>query len=316
MHTRSGFTLIELSIVLVIIGLIAGGVLVGRDLIEAARIRQQITEIEQFKTAVNTFRIKYNGLPGDLNYTDAAALGFTQRSGQPGHGDGDGILEYCDGTVSAAPNLGCENVLFWRDLSDASLIEGSFTTATDTPVTVAAGQSNNLYVPDAKVGAQTSVVVFSIPSPLWVQAGVSTPEVALGGTISCGVGSVCYALINLYGVNAGAYVPGPYSGKSTGLTPLEAFAIDSKIDDGLPTSGNVYGGQISSQGVIWPEDPQPPQIQITAGFSPTNCLTLSVSPTDPDMVQDLYATTSAIDPLSGQNSAPNTPSCMMNISGQ
>jgi prepilin-type N-terminal cleavage/methylation domain-containing protein len=80
MHTRSGFTLIELSIVLVIIGLIAGGVLVGRDLIEAARIRQQITEIEQFKTAVNTFRIKYNGLPGDLNYTDAAALGFTQAS--------------------------------------------------------------------------------------------------------------------------------------------------------------------------------------------------------------------------------------------
>ena len=66
MHPRSGFTLVELSIVLVIIGLIAGGVLVGRDLIEAAAIRQQITQVERFKTAVQTFRTKYNGLPGDL----------------------------------------------------------------------------------------------------------------------------------------------------------------------------------------------------------------------------------------------------------
>jgi prepilin-type N-terminal cleavage/methylation domain-containing protein len=53
MHkSATGFTLIEMSIVLVIIGLIVGGVLVGQDLIRAAYIRAQITQIEKFNTAV------------------------------------------------------------------------------------------------------------------------------------------------------------------------------------------------------------------------------------------------------------------------
>ena len=58
-HKSAGFTLIELSIVLVIIGLIIGGVLVGRDLIAAAQVRAQISQIEKYQTAVNTFRGKY-----------------------------------------------------------------------------------------------------------------------------------------------------------------------------------------------------------------------------------------------------------------
>ena len=54
-------------------------------------------------------------------------------------------------------------MLFWHDLSDAGLIEGSFTTATDAPVTDCGGASQQyLHVPDAKVGVQTSVVAFSL----------------------------------------------------------------------------------------------------------------------------------------------------------
>ena len=56
---KYGFTLIELSIVIVIIGLIVGGVLVGRDLIRASQLRGLISEVEEFKTAANTFRLKY-----------------------------------------------------------------------------------------------------------------------------------------------------------------------------------------------------------------------------------------------------------------
>ena len=62
---NKGFTLIELSIVLVIIGLIVGGVLVGQDLIKAAEIRATVSQVEGYNSAVNTFRLKYNGLPGD-----------------------------------------------------------------------------------------------------------------------------------------------------------------------------------------------------------------------------------------------------------
>ena len=51
---KSGFTLIELSIVLVIIGLIIGGILVGRDLINASAIRAQISQIDKYQQAANT----------------------------------------------------------------------------------------------------------------------------------------------------------------------------------------------------------------------------------------------------------------------
>ena len=53
---QMGFTLIELSIVLVIIGLIVGGVLLGRDLIHAAEVRSVISDVERFRTAALTFQ--------------------------------------------------------------------------------------------------------------------------------------------------------------------------------------------------------------------------------------------------------------------
>ena len=63
---KAAFTLIEISIVLVIIGLIVGGVLVGRDLIRSAELQTIITDKNKYITAVNTFRTKYNELPGDM----------------------------------------------------------------------------------------------------------------------------------------------------------------------------------------------------------------------------------------------------------
>ncbi len=88
-----GFTLVELAIVLVVIGLIAGGVLVGRDLINAAGVRAQVGQIEKYQTAVNAFRLKYNGLPGDLLASDAVQLGFVARAGGASDGDGNGLIE-------------------------------------------------------------------------------------------------------------------------------------------------------------------------------------------------------------------------------
>ena len=74
---NGGFTLLEMSIVLVVIGLIVGGVLVGRDLISAAYTRAQISQIEKFNTAVNTFYGKYQALPGDMNNSVASTFGFS-----------------------------------------------------------------------------------------------------------------------------------------------------------------------------------------------------------------------------------------------
>ena len=109
-RTEAGFTLIELSIVLVIIGLIVGGVLVGQDLIRAAEIRATITQVEKFNTAVNTFRDKYGAIPGDMNNGVAQTFGFTSRSGLAGQGDGNGLLDGEAGETaffSAAVKLVC-----------------------------------------------------------------------------------------------------------------------------------------------------------------------------------------------------------------
>ena len=124
MKTRSGFTLIELSIVLVIIGLIIGGVLVGRDLIHAAEIRKTIKQTEQFDAAINTFRNKYNCLPGDC--TKPAEFGFTGYKDyigthviQPADGNGDGKISDDD---PASPHE-IENALWW--LQNAGLVKAS-----------------------------------------------------------------------------------------------------------------------------------------------------------------------------------------------
>lgn len=89
---RGGFTLIEMSIVLVIIGLIVGGVLVGQSLIAAAGIRATITQIEKYNQAANTFTGKYGYLPGDIKDPGASMFGFLPRGSQPGQGNGDGVI--------------------------------------------------------------------------------------------------------------------------------------------------------------------------------------------------------------------------------
>jgi prepilin-type N-terminal cleavage/methylation domain-containing protein len=139
-----GFTLIEMSIVLVIIGLIVGGVLVGQDLIRAASVRAQISQIERFNTAVNTFYGKYQALPGDMNASVAGQFGFAARGPYAGEGDGNGFIEgnygnQAGGNDGSAQGDG-ETLLFWQDLTYANgqninLIEGSFNVTSPNPAT-------------------------------------------------------------------------------------------------------------------------------------------------------------------------------------
>lgn len=131
-----GFTLIEISIVLVIIGLIVGGVLVGQDLVRAAGVRATITQIEKYDTAATTFRDKFGYLPGDIKDPDARNFGFQTRGTCPGQGNGDGLIEGW-GSGSTCINNGSlqnggETVVFWVDLSTAHLIDGGFSTALAT----------------------------------------------------------------------------------------------------------------------------------------------------------------------------------------
>jgi prepilin-type N-terminal cleavage/methylation domain-containing protein len=211
-NSSHGFTLIEISIVLVIIGLIVGGILVGRDLINAAAIRAQISQLEKYNTAVNTFKLKYGYLPGDIKDPDATALGFSARGTYAGQGDGNGLLEgFTANAVNS--NLGVsqtgENMMFWVDLSQANLIDGKLNTMTSTALQSFTAQINP-YLPTAKIGNNNFIYVYS-------NRGIQY-----------------YGLANIMFFNSPSDIA-----TNVGLTVMQSYAIDNKLDDGLPMSGNI-----------------------------------------------------------------------------
>lgn len=220
-----GFTLIELSIVLVIIGLIVGGVLVGQDLIKAAEIRSTIGQYEKYNASINTFRTKYNGIPGDLAAAQSTAFGLDPtagaHSGGTGLGDSNGLITDSNGTNVNAP-VG-ETTLFWQQLSAASLIDGSFG-ADLTTAAATATATTGLYFPQAKIGRN-----------YWAVGSSS--------------GLNYYALANLGTITTGAAATAKYN-PSKGLTPIEAFNIDTKLDDGAPNTGIVQARGTGSTAAI------------------------------------------------------------------
>src|SRR5215470_5599339 len=88
MGTRSkGFTLVEIAIVLVIVGLLLGGVLKGQELITSARVRNLISQQDGIKAAFFGFQDRYRALPGDYAAASANIAGVNIA------GDGNGRIE-------------------------------------------------------------------------------------------------------------------------------------------------------------------------------------------------------------------------------
>jgi prepilin-type N-terminal cleavage/methylation domain-containing protein len=246
-----GFTLIELSIVLVIIGLLVGGILVGKDLIRAAELRATISQVEKLKTAVNTFKTKYNALPGDIISSQAAAFGFAARTGGTGDGDGDGWIESCGLSYvffgAGNATLGCETVFFWTDLSAAKLVQGSFTTTTDALITnLASSVQVAPYLPPIKAG-NGWLFVWAVDDG-WGQGPHNYIQImAISGTTVNG------AIVSTDNPNV---FP---------LSPADAWNIDTKIDDGMPGTGQVLG----TEGPFGSPDPYvAPSINVGIGSQP------------------------------------------------
>lgn len=133
MRKQTGFTLIEIAIVLVIIGLLLGGVLKGQELITSARVRNLITTQDGVKGAYFGFLDRYRALPGDYG---AATTNIPGCSGLCLNGNNDGQIAGAD-----------EPQIAWEHLSKAGFITGSYTYPTAGAGPAATNTPSNPYGP-------------------------------------------------------------------------------------------------------------------------------------------------------------------------
>lgn len=246
--TRAGFSLVELSIVVVVIGLILGGVLAGQHLIRASELSSITGNTNQLKKAMEQFQQKYRALPGDM--PDAETYWGTDTAGCPNgnttfktttcNGDGDGIMEstyhYILNGSSWAAGLRVssnglnqvESTRATQQLAAAGFIAGQYFGAPYS--------ANSAIIPGYFLSTKLQGS-YLMPLSLGNYAGdteffdgnYGDKAIILGSRSSCGAQ---YSL----------------TGPSPNLTNVEASELDSKYDDGLPGSGWMVTYNTTSDG--------------------------------------------------------------------
>jgi prepilin-type N-terminal cleavage/methylation domain-containing protein len=129
MRKQHGFTLIEIAIVLVIIGLLLGGVLKGQELITSARVRNLISQQDGVKAAFFGFLDRYRAYPGDYSQAQANIPGCAACA----QGNNNGQIRSI-----AGGDVVDEQIAVWEHLSRAGFINGSYTYTAGAETTASA----------------------------------------------------------------------------------------------------------------------------------------------------------------------------------
>ena len=205
---KKGFTLVELSIVLVVIGLLIGGILVGQSLVESAKINSVIKQFQQIDIAIGNFQGKYKAWPGDSRRHTTA-------------GDGDNILENSimnGGGTTTNGAFDFEVANFWKHLQQDAFLAKEYPAFSSTATSGLRAGSNIPYLlTDKKTGIVPYMDSNSLPlyylKPRFMIANF---ESSTDSAYAQGTAAVTPSL-------------------SVGLM----MALDSKIDDGIAYTSNL-----------------------------------------------------------------------------
>ncbi len=213
-----GFTLVELAIVLVIIGLIIGGILVGRDMVASARLKSIYRDVNSFQAATNTFKMKYNLLPGDgIGATNFFGKDNTNCPSASGLVATNGT---CDGNNNGQIDSDTEGLRFWQQLSLAGMIAGEYP------------------------GTGTLQPGINLPRTTFDAVGYHVRYQDYGMSYGNGYGSIpdSDGMKNRFaiGVSTGGSLTKGF------LRTEEAYAFDLKYDDGNPAIGMMTTNPVGS----------------------------------------------------------------------
>ncbi len=236
-----GFSLVELSVVLAIIGLLAGGIVAGQALIKNARLAKVGTTLNNLKLAYNQFKSQYGYFPGDFplattiwgradngvpittNCPFAATYNANANPNGTCNGNGDDWVN----TSSSDP----EQVRGWQQMRLSGLVTGNYTgiwASQQVPEVTNPGILD--YNPNGFV---------EVNGASWYCTGiyagpiVGCPEAADGNYY----GAFTY---ESYGTS------GSMTGGGPAVTPQDAYSLDRKYDDGSPNNGDVRAMRLNS----------------------------------------------------------------------
>lgn len=212
--TKLGFTLIEMSVVMVVISLLLAGIAVGGSLIQEAKIAGIISDFQNINTSYKTFNIRYNAIPGDMNNaTSYWPTGVCAVVTADCNGNGNGIID-----------TQFESLASWRHLALAGMSDYTLDAFADsTSVMLVIGSD----VPASRIKGSGYMMV-SGDTNLIGTAGAIKSSLWNNGTNAVFIGTQLST--SAVFLNGGA------------LTGAQAFNIDQKVDDGHISSTGAFLG--------------------------------------------------------------------------
>ncbi len=215
-----GYTLIELSLFIIIIGLVIVAVISSKDIIHNALIRSQIVQIKKFDIATNSFILKYGGLPGDL--VDAKSYWPEAENG-----DGNGKMSH---PVDYIALVGLEGLKFFHHLSLSELIDDKYNNTWELGVGF----------PSLVINPNNGMMVGNN-----ITNGVGKPHQLSDDSVRNNNHRIALYL----NVSLPSSQGEGYNDDIGVLTPQHAFSIDNKIDDGFARSG-IYESYRAKNSIV------------------------------------------------------------------